>query len=126
MPENLRQARPRRANSRDFSTRRDGRVVDGGGLENHCTGNRTGGSNPSPSATITSTVTLVGANERAAHVLEPIAPRRALHDQHVIARLERAGWHAERNFCAGSGGCLCQLATTEDFGTADAAKDHPI
>src|SRR5262249_33494928 len=28
---------------------RDGRVVDGGGLENHCTGNRTGGSNPSPS-----------------------------------------------------------------------------
>src|SRR5262245_37894533 len=35
-----------------FSTRRDGRAVDGGGLENHCTGNRTGGSNPSPSATI--------------------------------------------------------------------------
>ena len=32
--------------------RRDGRAVDGGGLENHCTGNRTGGSNPSPSATI--------------------------------------------------------------------------
>ena len=26
-------------------------MVDGGGLENHCTGNRTGGSNPSPSAT---------------------------------------------------------------------------
>ena len=25
-------------------------MVDGGGLENHCTGNRTGGSNPSPSA----------------------------------------------------------------------------
>jgi hypothetical protein len=25
-------------------------VVDGGGLENHCTGNRAGGSNPSPSA----------------------------------------------------------------------------
>lgn len=23
-----------------FSTRRDGRVVDGGGVENHCTGNR--------------------------------------------------------------------------------------
>src|SRR5712692_2608518 len=35
-----------------ISTRRDGRVVDGGGLENHCTGNRTGGSNPSPSASI--------------------------------------------------------------------------
>src|SRR2546428_14062128 len=30
--------------------RRDGRVVDGGGLENHCGGNSTGGSNPSPSA----------------------------------------------------------------------------
>jgi hypothetical protein len=25
-------------------------VVETGGLENHCTGNRTGGSNPSPSA----------------------------------------------------------------------------
>ena len=25
-------------------------MVDGGGLENHCTGNRAGGSNPSPSA----------------------------------------------------------------------------
>jgi hypothetical protein len=25
-------------------------VVDGGGLENHCTGNGAGGSNPSPSA----------------------------------------------------------------------------
>src|SRR6185436_3969313 len=30
---------------------RDGRVVDGGGLENHCTRKGTGGSNPSPSAT---------------------------------------------------------------------------
>src|SRR5262245_52404225 len=30
--------------------RRDGRVVDGGGLENHCTRKGTGGSNPSPSA----------------------------------------------------------------------------
>jgi hypothetical protein len=29
---------------------RDGRVVDGGGLENHCTRKGTGGSNPSPSA----------------------------------------------------------------------------
>ena len=29
--------------------RRDGRVVDGGGLENHCTRKGTGGSNPSPS-----------------------------------------------------------------------------
>jgi hypothetical protein len=34
----------------EFSTRRDGRVVDGGGLENHCTRKGTGGSNPSPSA----------------------------------------------------------------------------
>jgi hypothetical protein len=34
------------------SMRRDGRVVDGGGLENHCTGNGAGGSNPSPSANI--------------------------------------------------------------------------
>src|SRR5437763_10900877 len=33
-----------------MSTRRDGRVVDGGGLENHCTRKGTGGSNPSPSA----------------------------------------------------------------------------
>jgi hypothetical protein len=31
---------------------RDGRVVDGGGLENHCGGNSTGGSNPSPSASL--------------------------------------------------------------------------
>src|SRR5207249_1633240 len=30
--------------------RRDGRVVDGGGLENHCTRKGAGGSNPSPSA----------------------------------------------------------------------------
>src|SRR5436189_4995407 len=35
---------------RVFQTRRDGRVVDGGGLENHCTRKGTGGSNPSPSA----------------------------------------------------------------------------
>src|SRR5678816_1901838 len=35
---------------------RDGRAVDGGGLENHCTGNGTGGSNPSPSATLASLV----------------------------------------------------------------------
>jgi hypothetical protein len=34
------------------STRRDGRVVDGGGLENHCTRKGTGGSNPSPSANL--------------------------------------------------------------------------
>ena len=27
-------------------------MVDGGGLENHCTGNRAGGSNPSPSAIV--------------------------------------------------------------------------
>ena len=33
-----------------ISVRRDGRVVDGGGLENHCTRKGTGGSNPSPSA----------------------------------------------------------------------------
>src|SRR5262249_60219844 len=32
------------------SARRDGRVVDGGGLENHCTRKGTGGSNPSASA----------------------------------------------------------------------------
>jgi hypothetical protein len=32
--------------------RRDGRVVDGGGLENRWTGNGPGGSNPSPSATL--------------------------------------------------------------------------
>jgi hypothetical protein len=38
------------ANSGLISMRRDGRVVDGGGLENHCTGNGAGGSNPSPSA----------------------------------------------------------------------------
>ena len=35
-------------------TRRDGRVVDGGGLENHCTRKGTGGSNPSPSARLRS------------------------------------------------------------------------
>ena len=34
--------------------RRDGRVVDGGGLENHCTRKGTGGSNPSPSANLRS------------------------------------------------------------------------
>ena len=37
----------------EISMRRDGRVVDGGGLENHCTGNGAGGSNPSPSASYT-------------------------------------------------------------------------
>ena len=37
-----------------ISTRRDGRVVDGGGLENHCTRKGTGGSNPSPSAKLRS------------------------------------------------------------------------
>src|SRR6266567_1126726 len=36
------------------TSRRDGRVVETGGLENHCTGNRTGGSNPSPSASVNS------------------------------------------------------------------------
>ena len=34
----------------DAPTRRDGRVVYGGGLENHWAGNCPGGSNPSPSA----------------------------------------------------------------------------
>jgi hypothetical protein len=34
--------------------RRGGRVVDGGGLENRCGGNSTGGSNPSPSASLRS------------------------------------------------------------------------
>ncbi len=33
-----------------MTSRRGGRVVDGGGLENHCTRKGTGGSNPSPSA----------------------------------------------------------------------------
>ena len=32
--------------------RRDGRVVDGGGLENRCTRKGTGGSNPSLSASL--------------------------------------------------------------------------
>src|SRR5689334_25328684 len=36
--------------SRNLFMRRDGRVVDGGGLENHCTRKGTGGSNPSLSA----------------------------------------------------------------------------
>jgi hypothetical protein len=33
-----------------FLMRRDARVVEWGGLENRCASNRTGGSNPSPSA----------------------------------------------------------------------------
>src|SRR5580692_12296397 len=37
-----------------MAVRRDGRVVDGGGLENHCTRKGAGGSNPSPSARIKS------------------------------------------------------------------------
>ena len=37
---------------KSFSTRRDGRAVDGGGLENHCSRKVTGGSNPSPSANL--------------------------------------------------------------------------
>jgi hypothetical protein len=48
-----------RADSGVISTRRDGRVVDGGGLENHCTGNGAGGSNPSPSAN-----TMINEHER--------------------------------------------------------------
>src|SRR5262245_18299024 len=34
--------------------RRHDRAVEGGGLENHCTGNRTGASNPSPSSSLRS------------------------------------------------------------------------
>jgi hypothetical protein len=42
--------KPNSRNSEQNRTRRDGRVVDGGGLENHCTRKGTGGSNPSLSA----------------------------------------------------------------------------
>ena len=37
-----------------MSMRRDGRAVDGGGLENHCTRKGTRGSNPFPSANLRS------------------------------------------------------------------------
>ena len=36
-----------------MTPRRDGRAVDGDGLENRCTRKGIGGSNPSPSATLT-------------------------------------------------------------------------
>ena len=41
--------------------RRDGRVVDGGGLENHCVRKGTGGSNPSPSANLRQTLATLAA-----------------------------------------------------------------
>src|SRR5689334_16015705 len=41
---------PGAENVREFSCRRDGRVVEGGGLENRCIRKGTGGSNPSLSA----------------------------------------------------------------------------
>ena len=51
--------------------RRDGRVVDGGGLENRWTGNGPGGSNPSPSANLcqalASLAASVGKLARQAH-----------------------------------------------------------
>src|SRR5215472_15199470 len=49
-----------------LTVRRDGRVVDGGGLENHCTGNRTGGSNPSPSARFKQAYTIPNFNRLSA------------------------------------------------------------
>src|SRR5881275_1225961 len=66
-----------RANSGQISTRRDGRAVDGGGLENHCTGNGTGGSNPSPSAKCLST-----AGHPRRHVSQPLVsiPAELLND----------------------------------------------
>jgi hypothetical protein len=44
-------------------------VVETGGLENHCTGNRTGGSNPSPSAIPTQVLRLRSGFRRAARFL---------------------------------------------------------
>src|SRR5262249_47693319 len=53
---------------------------------------------------------LVGANEGAAHLLEPPATGRALQDEHVVARFERGGWNADRNVCVGSGSCRTRRA----------------
>src|SRR5262249_30894897 len=58
-----------------FSTRRDGRVVDGGGLENHCSRKVTGGSNPSPSASTCETPHL--RNSAARKRRTPVGSNRA-------------------------------------------------
>jgi hypothetical protein len=51
---------------KDWSVRRGGRVVEGGGLENRCTGNRTVGSNPTSSASLRSPSASFGsASQRA-------------------------------------------------------------
>ena len=53
-----------------LSMRRDGRVVDGGGLENHCTRKGTGGSNPSLSARLRSPCGRASSRQASPHVGE--------------------------------------------------------
>ena len=65
------------ANLGQISTRRDGRVVDGGGLENHCTRKGTGGSNPSLSASASARVTIQRGLRRDGFV-DTIRSRRSL------------------------------------------------
>ena len=64
---------PRRM--RHWMARRDGRVVDGGGLENRCTGNRIGGSNPSPSAILAGSDGLEGDGFRGRATTLVVATR---------------------------------------------------
>ena len=65
-------------------------MVDGGGLENHCTGNGAGGSNPSPSANALGPLRIrdSGRNHReqddvGLQILMPIQPPAnvAIHDE---------------------------------------------
>src|SRR5438067_4629731 len=79
-----------RANSGESSTRpcraeasvmlyacegwRDGRVVDGGGLENHCAGNGTGGSNPSPSAKCDGSIPVTWVTVHSEHIGNTFGP----------------------------------------------------
>jgi hypothetical protein len=85
------------------SLRRDGRVVDGGGLENRRPGNGPGGSNPSPSASLSLRFRLAegeGFRHRAARVR---APRLGTNPwASVIASLRSRGATALHSRAAGS------------------------
>ena len=72
-------------------------MVDGGGLENRCTGNRIGGSNPSPSATFTQAPrpgqsgTRTGLRRASVPAVEAVIDRRALATAVVVALLMAVG-----------------------------------
>ena len=81
--------------------RRDGRVVEGGGLENRCGGNSTLGSNPSPSANVFSKLRAPRAS-----TVRPARPRFANQLQTGFAQRSVSslgGWCARDHFLARAG-----------------------